>query len=138
MIELVDMIELVLSKNQPTETIWRHDSCTHNWWLYLCEQAVSSAYCEANRDRFSESNRAYHEANREKHREQMNAYRRNNLARPAKASPQERLSEAYARLVAQGEPVTRARLRQEARVSTDAARTFLGEKQARIRRAETK
>ncbi len=43
----------------------------------------------------------------------------------AKATPQERLSEAYTGLVAQGEQVTRARLRQEARVSTDAARAFL-------------
>ena len=32
-------------------------------------------------------------------------------ARPAKATPQERLGEAYTRLVAQGEQVTRARLR---------------------------
>ena len=47
------------------------------------------------------------------------------LARPAKASPQERLSEAYRRLVAQGEPVSRARLRKEAGVSTDAASAFL-------------
>ena len=46
-------------------------------------------------------------------------------ARPAKATPQERLQAAYTRLVAQGEQVTRARLRQEARVSTDAARAFL-------------
>lgn len=46
-------------------------------------------------------------------------------ARPAKASPQERLSEAYTRLLAQGEQVTRTRLRQEARVSTDAASAFL-------------
>ena len=46
-------------------------------------------------------------------------------ARPAKASPQERLSEAYTHLIVQGEPVTRARLRQKARVSTDAAGAFL-------------
>ncbi len=51
-------------------------------------------------------------------------------ARPAKASPQERLSEAYTRLMAHGEQVTRARLRQEARVSTDAAGAFLREKRA--------
>jgi len=46
-------------------------------------------------------------------------------AHPAKASPQERLSEAYTHLLAQGEQVTRARLQQEARVSTDAAGAFL-------------
>ncbi len=45
-------------------------------------------------------------------------------ARPTKASPQERLS-AHTRLVAQGEQVTRTRLRQEAGVSTDAASAFL-------------
>jgi len=44
---------------------------------------------------------------------------------PAKASSQERLSEAYTHLIVQGEPVTRARLRQKARVSTDAAGAFL-------------
>jgi len=46
-------------------------------------------------------------------------------AHPAKASPQERLSEAYTHLLAQGESVTRARLRKLAGVSTDAARVFL-------------
>lgn len=46
-------------------------------------------------------------------------------ARPAKVSPQERLNEAYARLLARGEKVTKARLRKEARVSTDAAGAFL-------------
>lgn len=46
-------------------------------------------------------------------------------ARPAKASPQERLTEAYARLLARGEKVTKARLRAEARVSTDTAGAFL-------------
>jgi RNA polymerase sigma factor (sigma-70 family) len=45
--------------------------------------------------------------------------------RPAKASPQERLNKAYTHLVAQGEQITRARLRQEAGASTDAARGFL-------------
>lgn len=45
--------------------------------------------------------------------------------RPAKASPQERLQAAYTRLLAHGEKVTKARLRQEARVSTDAAGAFL-------------
>ena len=44
---------------------------------------------------------------------------------PAKASPQERLQAAYTRLVARGEQMTKARLRQEARVSTDAAGAFL-------------
>ena len=58
-------------------------------------------------------------------------------ARPAKASPQERLQRAYSHLVAQGERVSRARLRQEAGVNTDAARAFLGEKRARTRREET-
>jgi RNA polymerase sigma factor (sigma-70 family) len=46
-------------------------------------------------------------------------------ARPTKASPQERLQAAYTRLVAQGEQVTRTRMRQEAEVSTDVARAFL-------------
>jgi hypothetical protein len=46
-------------------------------------------------------------------------------ARPAKASPQERLNEAYTRLLARGEKVTKARLRTEARVSTDTAGAFL-------------
>ena len=46
-------------------------------------------------------------------------------ARPAKASPQERLTEANARLLARGEKVTKARLRKEARVSTDTAGAFL-------------
>lgn len=44
---------------------------------------------------------------------------------PVKASPQERLQAAYMRLLAQGEKVTKARLRKEARVSTDAAGVFL-------------
>lgn len=47
------------------------------------------------------------------------------LARSAKATPQERLQAAYSRLAARGEKITRARLRQEARVSTDAAGAFL-------------
>lgn len=47
------------------------------------------------------------------------------LARPAQATPQERLQAAYTRLAARGEKITRARLRQEARVSTDAAGAFL-------------
>ncbi len=46
-------------------------------------------------------------------------------ARPAKASPQERLQAAYTRLLAQGEKMTKARLRKEARVSTNAAGSFL-------------
>jgi len=46
-------------------------------------------------------------------------------ARPAKASPQERLQAAYTRLVARGEKITKARLRKEARVGTDAAGAFL-------------
>lgn len=45
--------------------------------------------------------------------------------RPAKASPQERLQAAYTRLVVQGEKITKARLRREARVGTDAAGAFL-------------
>jgi len=45
--------------------------------------------------------------------------------RPAKATPQERLQAAYTRLLARGEKMTRARLRQEARVGTDAAGAFL-------------
>jgi RNA polymerase primary sigma factor len=48
-----------------------------------------------------------------------------NHARPAKASPQERLSEAYAHLLERGEKVTKARLRKEARVGTNAAGAFL-------------
>lgn len=75
----------------------------------------------------------YHPAVMPKPRSAANA----KPVRPAKASPQERLNEAYTRLVAQGEQITRARLRQEAGVSTDAARTFLGEKRARTRRDET-
>jgi DNA-binding CsgD family transcriptional regulator len=47
------------------------------------------------------------------------------LARLMKAPPHERLARAFARLQAQGEPITRTLLRQEAGVSTDAARTFL-------------
>jgi RNA polymerase sigma factor (sigma-70 family) len=47
------------------------------------------------------------------------------LARSAKATPQKRLQAAYSRLVARGEKITRARLRQEARVSTDVAGAFL-------------
>jgi hypothetical protein len=46
-------------------------------------------------------------------------------ARPAKASPQDRLQAAYKRLAAQGEKITKARLRQEARVGTNAAGAFL-------------
>ena len=46
-------------------------------------------------------------------------------ARPAKAFPQERLQATYTCLLEQGEQVTKARLRQEARVSTDAAGAFL-------------
>jgi RNA polymerase sigma factor (sigma-70 family) len=52
-------------------------------------------------------------------------------AHPAKSSPQERLTEAYTRLVVQGEQVSRARLRQEAKVSTDAAGAFLRMQRAR-------
>ena len=63
----------------------------------------------------------YHPAVRPKRRSAAKA----KPPRPTKASSQERLSEAYAHLVAQGEQVTRARLRREARVSTDAARAFL-------------
>jgi RNA polymerase primary sigma factor len=51
-------------------------------------------------------------------------------ARPAKASPQGRLATAYTRLVARGEQVTRARLRKEARVSTDALGAFLRARRA--------
>lgn len=43
----------------------------------------------------------------------------------AKASPQQRLQAAYTRLLAQGEKITKAHLRREARVSTDAAGAFL-------------
>ncbi len=43
----------------------------------------------------------------------------------SKEAPQERLQQAYAWLLAQGEPISRKRLRQEAGVSTDAARLFL-------------
>ncbi len=43
----------------------------------------------------------------------------------SKETPQERLRQAFARLLAQGEKITRTRLRQEAGVSTDAARVFL-------------
>jgi RNA polymerase primary sigma factor len=46
-------------------------------------------------------------------------------ASPVKASSQERLATAHTRLVAQGEQVTRARLRKAARVGTDAAGEFL-------------
>ena len=46
-------------------------------------------------------------------------------ARPAKASPQERLDGAYICLLARGEKVTKVRLRAEARVSTDAVGAFL-------------
>ncbi len=49
---------------------------------------------------------------------------------PAKASPQERLQAAYTRLLERGEKVTKARLRQEARVSTDAAGAFLRARRA--------
>jgi RNA polymerase sigma factor (sigma-70 family) len=45
--------------------------------------------------------------------------------RAAKASPQERLSSTFAQLAAQGEPITKARLRRLAGVSTDAAGAFL-------------
>ncbi len=61
----------------------------------------------------------YHPAVRPKQRSSVKP------ARPAKASPQARLSEAYTHLAAQGEQITRARLRQEAGVSTDAAGAFL-------------
>ena len=50
--------------------------------------------------------------------------------RAAKASPQQRLSTAFAQLAAQGEPVTRASLRRLAGVSTDATRAFLREQRA--------
>jgi RNA polymerase sigma factor (sigma-70 family) len=63
----------------------------------------------------------YHPAVRPKQRPVAKA----KSARPAKASPQERLQTAYTRLVAQGEQVTRARLQREAGVSTDAAGAFL-------------
>jgi RNA polymerase sigma factor (sigma-70 family) len=43
----------------------------------------------------------------------------------AKETPPERLRQAFACLLAQGEQITRARLRQEAGVSTDAAGAFL-------------
>ena len=65
--------------------------------------------------------RNYHPVARPKPRSAAKA----NPVLPAKASPRERLSEAYARLVAQGEQVNRARLRREARVSTNAAGAFL-------------
>ncbi len=50
--------------------------------------------------------------------------------RAAKASAQQRLSTAFAQLAAQGEPITRARLRRLAGVSTDAARAFLRQQRA--------
>jgi RNA polymerase sigma factor (sigma-70 family) len=51
-------------------------------------------------------------------------------ARPAKATSQERMQKAFGHLLAQGEQITRTRLRQEAGVSTDAAGTFLRSQRA--------
>ncbi len=50
--------------------------------------------------------------------------------RAVKASPQQRLNTAFAQLEAEGEPITRARLRRLARVGTDAARAFLQQQRA--------
>lgn len=53
-------------------------------------------------------------------------------AHPAKVPPQERLRETYTRLVVRGEKITKARLRKEARVSTDTAGVFLRARRAGI------